>query len=304
MSSQNNPHKISFQLHIDAVKEEKITWNSFVQLMEDFFYSDMDRLKHLNEMILTELTGGSYSDIQRLRYLSAILLKELKISIDDKNEFKQEKDDDDGNEDFKIEYDANKYGDDDESENESKNESENENEKEKENKKENDNEELFPNALENNTNLPGNHSGNETENDKNLEPEDKLPNNLLSGQKDDFWNKHYKCDTCSEPFTNFQDLETHLYKSLHRYYGYRKYYNDKGQKYYKCESCGKIFKHAINLNNHISAVHEGRKDYKCEFCGKCFSEGGTLKKHIHTIHEGRKDNKRESCGKSMSELPS
>ena len=63
-----------YQLHINAIKEQKMPWNSFVELMEDIFYSDMDRLKLLNALILTELTI-SYSDMERSKYLNTMTLE-------------------------------------------------------------------------------------------------------------------------------------------------------------------------------------------------------------------------------------
>ena len=89
MFGQNNEHKknhheISFELHIDALREQKIPWNTFVELLEEIFYSDMDKLKYLNALILTELTK-SHSNMERSRYLSKILLEELKNLIQKEN---------------------------------------------------------------------------------------------------------------------------------------------------------------------------------------------------------------------------
>ena len=82
MAVQKNPREISFfQLHVDALKNQKIPWNTFVQFMEEFFFSDMEKLKYLNAMILKELTI-SYSDMERSKYLNKILLKELKNFIE------------------------------------------------------------------------------------------------------------------------------------------------------------------------------------------------------------------------------
>ena len=40
----------------DMVKQKKIPWHVFVTLMEDLSYSDVNRLKYLNAILLTELT--------------------------------------------------------------------------------------------------------------------------------------------------------------------------------------------------------------------------------------------------------
>ena len=84
MKEEQNSDEISFQIYIDAVKEKKIPWNTFVKLMKDFYYPDLERLEHLNSMILMELTK-SYSYLERSRYLNAILLNELKSSIEEEN---------------------------------------------------------------------------------------------------------------------------------------------------------------------------------------------------------------------------
>ena len=84
MKEEQNSEEISFQLYIDAVKEKKIPWNTFVKLMKDFYYPDLERLEHLNSMMLMELTK-SYSDLERSRYLNAILLTELKSTIEEEN---------------------------------------------------------------------------------------------------------------------------------------------------------------------------------------------------------------------------
>ena len=80
MEERNNSDEITFQLYVDAVIEQKIPWHTFTKWTKDFYNSDMDRLKHLNAMILMKLTV-SYSDMERSTYLNAILLRELKKSI-------------------------------------------------------------------------------------------------------------------------------------------------------------------------------------------------------------------------------
>ena len=89
MKEEQNSDEISFQIYIDAVKEKKIPWNTFVKLMKDFYYPDLERLEHLNSMMLMELTK-SYSYLERSRYLNAILLNELKNSIVDENVVEKE----------------------------------------------------------------------------------------------------------------------------------------------------------------------------------------------------------------------
>ena len=69
--------KIHFQTYVESVKQRKIPWDIFEKLLEDFIYSDIDRLKYLNEILLNELTKN-YSNIDKLRYLNSILLTEFK----------------------------------------------------------------------------------------------------------------------------------------------------------------------------------------------------------------------------------
>ena len=84
MTEEQNSDEISFHLYIDAVKEKKIPWKAFEKLMKDFYYPDLERLEHLNSMILMELTK-SYSHLERSKCLNAILLNKLKNSMEEKN---------------------------------------------------------------------------------------------------------------------------------------------------------------------------------------------------------------------------
>ena len=76
MASRNNSEEINFQPYIDTVKNGKIPWNIFVKTMEDLSYTDINRLKCLNAVLLMELSM-SHSDMDRLKYLNKILLTEL-----------------------------------------------------------------------------------------------------------------------------------------------------------------------------------------------------------------------------------
>ena len=72
--------KINVQIYVESVKQGKTTWNIFEHLMKDMCYSNTSRLKHLNAILLIELTLN-YTDIERLKYLSSILLAEFKKTI-------------------------------------------------------------------------------------------------------------------------------------------------------------------------------------------------------------------------------
>ena len=52
---QKNSPQINFQSYIDTVKEDKISWNFFINLMRDLSHTNIDRLKTLNEILLNEL---------------------------------------------------------------------------------------------------------------------------------------------------------------------------------------------------------------------------------------------------------
>ena len=91
--------QINFQPYVDEMKKKKLTWNIFVKLMKDFFYSDIDKLKHINAILLTELTM-SYSDMDRLKYLNVLLLKEFKNFILTENIMELTEDVDKLDEDF------------------------------------------------------------------------------------------------------------------------------------------------------------------------------------------------------------
>ena len=88
MVPKRNSQNYNFQYYVDTVKRKKIPWNVFVNFMEDLSFSDVNRLKYLNAILLTEVTV-SYSDIERLKYLSVILMAKFKdfIQVEDDDEF-------------------------------------------------------------------------------------------------------------------------------------------------------------------------------------------------------------------------
>ena len=73
----NFPGKVNFQTYIELLKQQKMTWNAFETVIKDLSYSDISKLKHLNAILVTELTAN-FSDIDRSRYLNSILLTEFK----------------------------------------------------------------------------------------------------------------------------------------------------------------------------------------------------------------------------------
>ena len=60
--------EINFQPYLDSVKQRKIPWNMFEKFMKDLTsYMNCERLKKLNDILLTELTIY-YSDLDRLSF--------------------------------------------------------------------------------------------------------------------------------------------------------------------------------------------------------------------------------------------
>ena len=84
--SQNNPEVINFQYYIGLVKQNKLRWNTFMDVLQDLSYPDMDRLKNLNALLLTELTMN-YSNLDRMKYLNGILLIQFKNHIEREQNF-------------------------------------------------------------------------------------------------------------------------------------------------------------------------------------------------------------------------
>ena len=76
----NNLEEINFKQYVDGVKENKLSWNFFIAIIQDFSYSDINRLRHLNAILLTELTIN-HSDMEKLKYLNQILLIQNDIVI-------------------------------------------------------------------------------------------------------------------------------------------------------------------------------------------------------------------------------
>ena len=79
--AKNNSEESNFQLIIDGMKQQKITWSFFVDLIQNLSYSDIVKLRNLNAILLMELTMN-LSDLDRLRYLNEILLIQFKNYID------------------------------------------------------------------------------------------------------------------------------------------------------------------------------------------------------------------------------
>ena len=64
--AKNNFEEINFQHYVAAVKQKKIDWNIFIESIQDLSYSDRNRLRILNAILLTELTVN-YSDLDKFK---------------------------------------------------------------------------------------------------------------------------------------------------------------------------------------------------------------------------------------------
>ena len=84
--SMNSSEEINFQNYVESVKQKKIPWNIFEDFMKDLAYSNSQRLKLLNAILLIELTTD-YSDLDRLKYLNSLLLTEFKEFIEREDNF-------------------------------------------------------------------------------------------------------------------------------------------------------------------------------------------------------------------------
>ena len=80
MTSNHTSQDFDFQYYVDMVKQNEIAWHVFEKLMKDSSYSDVNRLKYFNAILLNELSI-SKSDMDRLKYLNVILMGKFKDCI-------------------------------------------------------------------------------------------------------------------------------------------------------------------------------------------------------------------------------
>ena len=79
--AKNNSEEINFQFFVDGVKQKQISWNIFIDFIHDISYSDIDKLRNLNKILLMELSSLNCLDIEKLKYLNTILLTGFKNHI-------------------------------------------------------------------------------------------------------------------------------------------------------------------------------------------------------------------------------
>ena len=317
---KNNSEEINFQHYVDAAKQNKIDWNIFIDLMQDLSYSDIDRLRNLNAILLTELTMNQ-SNMDKFKYLNGLLLTEFKkyiqrnqINIDMTSR----------NEDSENHVEANIYESLDDNESQNQNQDFNyidsnvyENLDDNETK-DNITSLCKEEIIESNTNIFLCHICNKEYNInfhlnqhiKNVHEKENSNalhfNTIQNDQKID----ENQMTAKSIPNAINSKIPTHSYKHENQvpkneYSKARNLKTDihsvhEGHKYHKCKFCVKLFDKAGHLKTHIHTVHEGHKNYKCDSCGKFFTALQGLERHLHNVHDGYKDYNCETCSKSFS----
>ena len=304
--AKNNSEEIDFQQYVDSVKQKRMDWNLFVNVIKDISYSDKDRLRILNATLLNELTLD-FSDMDKLKYLNMILLREFLNDIQKKHNLEMTQN---GNSEK-----ANAY--------EILNEDIN-----------NKNEENIVDSVAS-TDHEILNKGINIKNEDHLAVSCK--DEIIERSKSYTNAKIFRCYICNKDYLMNFHLKQHI-RNIHekKKNNTIQYTNSlitqqfdenematneydksimnannlkihfeaiedhEGHKQHKCTFCGKSFSIQSSLKMHIHQNHEGDKDHKCESCDKSFSTAQNLKNHIHTVHEGHKDYKCNSCGKSFS----
>lgn len=134
-------------------------------------------------------------------------------------------------------------------------------------------------------------------------------------------NSRFKCDQCSQEFTNKYVLEKHIkrkhgnldYTELNPYLCSicgkrsenmanlnRHYLIHSDERTFKCPLCDKLFKTNDLRYSHIKYTHNNERKFRCSHCDKYFQTGSVLKKHIRT-HTGERPFECVLCGKAFQQ---
>uniref|UniRef100_A0A8C0G9Z9 Uncharacterized protein n=1 Tax=Chelonoidis abingdonii TaxID=106734 RepID=A0A8C0G9Z9_CHEAB len=109
--------------------------------------------------------------------------------------------------------------------------------------------------------------------------------NLITSERINLKQTHYRCHECRNSFSRSSDLITH--QTIHT-----------GEMPYICSECGKSFNRSSNLITHWR-IHTGEMLYTCSECGKSFSRQSNLITH-QKIHTDETLYTCSECGKNFS----
>ena len=273
--AKNNSEEINFQHYVDLVKKNELHWNTFIYVLQDLSYSDMSRLRHLNALLLNELTMN-YSDMDKSKYLNVMLLNEFKNNIQRKDNLKMTQNEDfeeckESNDDQLLNKETTKQVATIQTpiENDFKDDLVSCKEEMKELNSSENNVKIFLCDICNKEYSIYFHLK------QHIRKVHEVTRSFhLNSIHDQILEEHEIANNENDKILNVNNLDENVPLS----HG--------GDVEHKCEFCGQSFTRARSLKRHIHTVHEGRKDHKCELCGKSFSLAGDLKRHINAVHNG------------------
>ena len=318
--------EISFQPYIDSIKERKLPWNIFEQLVDDLSDTDdMERIKNLNKILMNELKNS----VENKRNKSEMIENEnapksFKI-LDEHNlndKIIGKKSIEKNVENFHVEKQEIVH---EELKNELKNSIENKKQKQKE---------IIENEYFQNLVIVEKHCPNdEMIEEKAITMEEEWEENsciemIHEEEKYDFkssieskkhplkiignGNSQKSEDKIIEEESilidkgRVEDSHIEMVLEEHDLNSSIENENEK-KKHNKNENVNEKLMILVE-NSHNEVIHEElksafsnklscNKDSKCEFCGKSYFDAGTLRRHIRTIHEGHKYYQCKSCDK-------
>ena len=315
--SMNSSEEIDFHNYINSVKQHKTPWDIFENVMKDVAYSNINRLKLLNAILLSELTTN-YSDIDRLKYLNAILMTEFKEMVQTENDFQNTTEIENN-----IEYLQKSMNDrtiKEETEIQTLDPIEGDNLEDKDDNLEDNSDEILDDNSDDLMTKMGEIESNQSQKIF-IEPI-QTEVNFQNDEIKDFDDKSsIGSDLNNEILqeeSEIQELELSTIRKLQLQIELDNL-NDSPDaekdtiesnqskpepKVFPCQFCNKEYSINFHLKQHIRNVHEEKTKYKCDYCDKTFSKECDLSvhndKHIHTVHEGLKNYMCDTCEKSFT----